>query len=761
MPPKKPDLKKGPPAAVLAKLKAQLEAQKKFEEEERLREEEEQRKFDEEIKLAEEQRKFEEVEKERLKELKKEEQKDKKQDAKKIQQYEALIRMKMSGMQIPMTKELEEFEKEYLEKQKNKSQAKQEQTTELKQEQEQQEETQENNLRAPICCVLGHVDVGKTSLLDKLRSTNVQEGEAGGITQQIGATFFPKDYLLNMTKDIKDIKNMQIQIPGILVIDTPGHEQFSNLRNRGSSICDVAIVVIDMMHGLENQTRESLKLLRQKKCPFLIALNKVDRLYDWIENKNMDIQQSLSLQKKYVLNEFETRIHNIKLQLSEEGFNSELYYKNTDIKKQVSLVPVSAKSGEGLSDLILWKIKLVQQFMENKISYRDDIQCTILEVKPLQGLGMTMDVILVNGTLKVGNKIVLCGANGAIVTQIRSLLTPQPMKELRVKSSYIHHQSIKASQCIKITADGLDDVIAGTTVYVINKDKDKEREEEELAKYKKEVEKEMKSFNKSISKDKVGVSVQSSTLGSLEALLTYLEQINIPIGSISLGPIHKKHIMHTITMKQKAPKYACMLAFDVELTPDAKILAEKEGIKVFNANIIYHLCDSFVKYTKEYEQNLREKNKYIAIFPTVLQVLCCFRAKDPLVIGCRVLEGQVRAGTPLIVRDKDKNNISIGKILGLQINNKDVQIGEKGHELAIKLDGKTTIFETKVDENGKEIKVPREQLVNYGRQFGENSILASAISRKSIDALKESFRDEMDNDDWKLIIELKKEQNIV
>jgi translation initiation factor 5B len=764
-----PKVTKSVPAAGLAQLKARLEAQKKAEEEEKKRIEDEKRKFEEEERLLEEQRKFDQQEKERLKEQEKEDKLKEKNNAKRYQQLEALIRMKLSGMQIPMTPELEEFEKEYMEEQNKKKLKKQQEQEKIKKEEDEnlikksveneekneregeksdQEEEINTNLRSPIFCVLGHVDAGKTSLLDKLRSTNVQKNEHGNITQQIGASYFPRSSLLRAIKKMPT-ESFDVTIPGVLMLDTPGHESFANLRNRGSSICDIAILVVDIAHGLEKQTRESLRLLRQKKCPFIVALNKVDKLFDWQKNEDMDIRQTFSLQKPHVLAEFETKLSNIKLQLAEEGINSELYYDNKDDKRVVSIVPLSAKTGEGIVDLIYLKIKLVQQYMETKISFKDDLQCTILEVKPVQGFGMTMDVILVNGILNHNDNIILCGINGPIVTRIKSLLTPQPLKELRVKGEYVLHESIKAAHCVKIAADGLEEVVPGTSLYVANTD-------EEIEKYKQEVDKDVGTVMNNLSKDKIGVTVQSSTLGSLEALLSFLNEMKIPVGCISLGPIHKKHINHTILMKSKSPKYACMLAFDVPVSTEAKMIAEKEGVKIYNANIIYHLFDSFTKHVTEYDEMIREKNKSIAIFPCSLQVLSCFRAKDPLVIGCRVLDGQVRIGTMLYKKDGG----DIGKILGMQINNKDIEIGKKGMDIAIKLEGKTSIKEKKM-EDGKQVEVERTQLLNYGRHFGENDILNSKISRKSIDALKESFRDDMSNDDWKLIIELKKELNIV
>lgn len=317
---------------------------------------------------------------------------------------------------------------------------------------------------------MGHVDTGKTKLLDKIRKTNVQEGEAGGITQQIGATFFEKKTLETQTAKLNATENVELTVPGMLVIDTPGHESFTNLRSRGSSLCDVAILVVDLMHGLEQQTIESLTMLRKRGVPFVVALNKVDRCYAWKTCKDTPIRDALKEQQEGTISEFRSRATDAKVQLQEKGVNSNLYWEmgeedwtNSDF---IPLVPTSAVTGEGVQDILLLLCQIAQRKIWEQLMWCANLQATVLEVKAIDGLGMTVDVLVVNGYLKEGDKAVFCTLDGPIVTEIRGLLTPPPSREMRIKSEYIHHKQVKGALGVKIIGNNLDKVMAGTPVMV-------------------------------------------------------------------------------------------------------------------------------------------------------------------------------------------------------------------------------------------------------------------------------------------------------
>ena len=500
-----------------------------------------------------------------------------------------------------------------------------------------------DNLRSPICCILGHVDTGKTKLLDKVRATNVQEGEAGGITQQIGATYFPVDALQKKTNVVNKDGAFEFKVPGLLIIDTPGHESFTNLRSRGSSLCNIAILVVDIMHGLEPQTLESMRLLRDRKTPFIVALNKIDRLYQWKPIANNGFRESLAMQNKGVQNEFRDRLEKTKLAFSEQSFNAELFYENKSMAKYVSLVPTSAHTGEGIPDMLKLLVTLTQERMTRQLMYLSEVECTVLEVKVIEGLGTTIDVVLSNGILNEGDTIVLCGTEGPITTDIRALLTPAEMKELRVKSQYVHNKTVKAALGVKIAANGLDHAIAGSRLLVA-KNKDDEDEIEELEE---DVMGDLENLMSKISRTGRGVTVQASTLGSLEALLEFLRSSKIPVSNISIGPVHKRDVITASTMLEKAKEYAVMLCFDVKVDKDAHELADQMGVKIFTAEIIYHLFDDFTKHMKALNDQKKEESRMLAVFPCVLKPVAVFNKKDPIVVGVDVVDGNLRLNTPI------------------------------------------------------------------------------------------------------------------
>mmetsp|Transcript_27128 Transcript_27128/g.78992 ORF Transcript_27128/g.78992 Transcript_27128/m.78992 type:complete len:1005 (-) Transcript_27128:141-3155(-) len=592
-----------------------------------------------------------------------------------------------------------------------------------------------DRLRSPIICIMGHVDTGKTKLLDKIRRTNVQDGEAGGITQQIGATFFPGETLEEKTGKLNGLVGMDLRVPGMLVIDTPGHEAFSNLRSRGSSLCDIAILVVDLMHGLEQQTIESIEMLRKKKCPFVVALNKIDRCYGWKTMPDLEIRDALEAQDKATQDEFQDRMRGVRTQLMEKGLNAELYWENQELKSTVSLVPTSAISGEGVHDLLHMLVRLTQSHMAEKLAWSRNLQCTVLEVKVIDGLGCTVDVILVNGEMRNGDNIVVCTTDGPIVTQVRALLTPPPNRELRIKSQYVHHDHLEGAMGIKICAPNLENAIAGSGIYVLGP-------EDDVDDVKEEVMREFSSLATNLGTDPEGVFAQASTLGALEALLQFLRHEcdpPIPVHAMAIGPIFKRDVMRAALMiEKKKPEFATILAFDVPVDPDARQHAEEVGVTIFTADIIYHLFDQFTAHRTRTLEEEKAKASDVAVFPCVLQPMknSVFRQKDPIILGVEVLDGILKIGTPLCI---PKNGfLQVGRVTSIESNHQQVERVKKGTQCAIEITN---------DSNPN---------MTFGRQFNHEHAFYSELSRTSIDALKKFFKDEMTNEDWRLVIKMKK-----
>lgn len=624
----------------------------------------------------------------------------------------------------------------------------------------------ERELRAPICCILGHVDAGKTKLLDCIRGTNVQEGEAGGITQQIGVTYLPVE---NIRKRMSLKSQVTIKAPGLLVIDTPGHESFSKMRSRGLSLCDIAVVVVDITRGLEKQTIETLHLLKRHNVRFIVALTKVDRLYGWVSCPNSSIENALKSQCDDVHREYNWRLTEVVTQFKENGFNTAPYYENKKMKHVFNIVPTSAISGEGVPDLLLLLVRWVPKIMIEKLAYKKSVECTILEVNGDKDLGTTIDVVLINGVLHQGDQVIVCTKQGPVTTIIRDLLTPHPMKELRAKGVCKHHKELRAAQGVKIVAPGLQHAMAGTSLILVKPGDDLPQAEAAA----------MQVMNTAISATdeiengtaaeevhgvktcKDGLYVQASSIGTLEAIIDHLKSSNvdIPVGDWNLGPVHKQDVIKATAMLNQKEEYAAILAFDVKVMPEASALAAESGVRIFRADTVYKLVDSYAEHINELKEAKKMQCSAEAVFPCTLKILPnrVYHNKDPIVCDVEVLEGVIKVGTPICVSVPSKDSVSVpskgrsesiihglGRISSIKTSNGNQILSAKNGVVSIKIMGDN----------------PQEKSRSYGRHFDASNELLSQISRKSIDILKEYYRDEMSDENWQLIRRLKKQFKI-
>ncbi len=377
-------------------------------------------------------------------------------------------------------------------------------------------------IRQPIVAVLGHVDSGKTSLLDKIRGTGVQGREAGGITQHIGASFLPSDTIKQMCGQLADkLSKTESDVPGLLVIDTPGHEVFTNLRTRGGSAADIAILVVDTNRGFQPQTNESLKILQARKVPFVVALNKVDMISGWRPADTPYISQAIKKQDQFIQTTLDEQIYNVVGTLSILGFQSEAFYRVKDFGKEVSIVPVSARSGVGIPELLTVLVGLTQQYMQKRLSQEEkQNRGIILEVNDEIGLGTTANMILIDGQIKKGDSVVVAKRDSVIVIKPKALLLPKPLDEMRdPRDKFKPVDEVIAAAGIKIASPDLEGVLPGSTVYVTSK-------ESQIDEFKKIIESEMKSVF--IDTQTNGVILKCDTIGSLEAITEMLRRQQIP-----------------------------------------------------------------------------------------------------------------------------------------------------------------------------------------------------------------------------------------
>ncbi|MBD3203987.1 translation initiation factor IF-2 [Candidatus Woesearchaeota archaeon] len=541
---------------------------------------------------------------------------------------------------------------------------------------------EEKTLRQVQVAILGHVDHGKTKLLDKIRGTAVQTGEAGGITQAIGASIIP----LKTIKIIsgKLMQDKRFTIPGLLFIDTPGHAAFTNLRKRGGSLADIAILVVDINEGFKPQTIESLEILKGFKTPFVVAANKID-LIPGFKKKEKPLLQSIKEQDPYYQEKIETKLYEIVGKLSEYGFPSERFDRVEDYTKQIAIIPTSAITGDGIPELLMVLIGLAQKYLEKNIhlNAKGPAKGSVLEVKESKGLGTTMDVILYDGSLKVGEEILIGGINGSIRTKVRALLEPAELCEIRDKKSrFCRVDKVRAATGVKISAPDIDEVIAGMPVRSFTKDT--------YEKTKAEIDQEVKDALIETGKD--GIIIKADTLGSLEALTMLLKEKEISVRKATIGDISKKDMIDAETNYEKDPLKSVILGFNVNREEG---VSSTEKVKIITNDIIYRIIEEYEQWKTQTREILEAKKLDELTRPAQIQLLkqYIFRQSNPAIIGAEVLEGKIKPGTRLM-----KKNKPIASIKSIQEEQESIQSATKGKQAAFALQGVTIGRQIQGDE---------------------------------------------------------------
>jgi len=564
-------------------------------------------------------------------------------------------------------------------------------------------------LRQPVVVVLGHVDSGKTSFLDKIRGTGVQAREAGGITQEIGASFFPMETLLAICGPLLDKSGAQLKLPGLLVIDTPGHEIFSNLRMRGGSAADIAILLVDVNKGLENQTIESIEILKHRKVPFLVALNKIDMIRGWRKETTGALAAALKQQPPEWNDELEERLYNVVGSLSKQGFDSDAFYRVKDFRKQVSIVPISARYGIGMPEIMAVLIGLAQQYLTDKLLTIDEngkARGIILELQEEVGIGDTANVILTDGKLRVGDKLVLVKKEGAVESRVKALFMPKPLDEMRdPRDKFTPVQEVYSAAGVKLVSPDLAGVIPGTPVLSF-------RTQEEFEGAKAEAEKELTTLVTKTDID--GVVVKAGSIGALEALLRMLEQRAIPVRAADIGDISRNDIVEAEAVAEHDPYLGAIIGFDVKLLPDAKDAAK--SAQIITSDVIYDAVEGYVQWAaRKREEDQRNALQAVTV-PAKIKALpgAFFRRKDPAVFGIEVLGGKLKPK----VRLMDATGDELGTVEQIQDNGKPVPEATKGMQVAISVRGPTRGRQIKEEDaiftfpTSHEVRLLREKLAS-------------------------------------------------
>jgi len=566
-------------------------------------------------------------------------------------------------------------------------------------------------IRRPIITLLGHVDHGKSSILDKIRGTAIVAKEAGGITQAIGCSLVSIKTIEKICGPLLTALKSKLTIPGLLFIDSPGHAAFTSLRKRGGSLADLAILVVDIHEGFKPQTIESLEILKAHKVPFIVAVNKIDLISGWNYDPKKLLLPNLNQLNSQTIGEFEKKMYELVAQFSERGLQAERFDRVQDYTKQIALVPISAKSGQGIPELLMVLTGLGQKYLEQQLTIEESGPCrgTILEVKEEKGLGITIDAIIYNGRLKVNEALIIGGIKQAFVVKVKALLEPEELAEMHdKKGKYKAVKEIVAATGVKISALGLEEAVAGMPIRGIPS---QASSPESLELIKTEIQEEVGGI---IVEDsgKLGLIIKADTVGGLEALRVLLQEKNIPVSSSSLGAITKKDLSRLESVADKDKFLGVLLAFNVTLPRELDDYIKSKGLKIIANQVIYKIIEDYEHYISSLKKNVEMQQLAKLVRPCKFFILkgYVFRQNNPAIVGVEIEIGTIRSGDPIM----NLTGKSIGKVKSMKEGQDNLTVAVRGKQIAMAIDGATV-----------------------GRQIKEGDVLLTDISETDFKALKE------------------------
>lgn len=564
-----------------------------------------------------------------------------------------------------------------------------------------------------------------TSLLDSLRNTRVAAREHGGITQHVGASEIPIEVIKEVCGDFLNKNNLKLSLPGLLLIDTPGHAVFANLRRRGGSIADIAILVIDVTKGIEDQTVEAIEILKEYKTPFVIALNKVDALSGWIAQPGKSAGESLAAQRKDVQAALDEKIYALVGELYKYALSAERFDRVTDFTKQLLIIPVSAKKKEGLQELLSYIAGLAQKYLEKSLERREEAEgkASILEVREERGLGMTIDAILYEGVLAAGDEIVFPTMQGAAKSRVKAIFRPKPLDEMRdPREKFSPVQRVAAAAGIKISCENAGSALAGGELLVARSKESEGRAVEAI---------EAETAQIMFESQKEGVLLFADALGSLEAITKLLSNAGIAVRSARVGSPAKKDALQAASVRGKSRFLGAILCFNSPVDEEVKRLAEEHGVKLFEEKIIYNLTEGYRQWVEE--EKLSERREAFASLQTPAKILVlkdhCFRVSKPCIVGVEVAAGRLKAGAALLNEKGEK----VGEVKAIQADKESIAEAKRGQRVAASIDGPT-----------------------FGRQVTDGMALYSDVPKRDAALFEGKYKDALSQDEVELLNELKK-----
>lgn len=585
--------------------------------------------------------------------------------------------------------------------------------------------------RKVLVTVVGHVDHGKTSLLDKIRRTVVANREAGAITQAIGVSIIPIEVIKKVCGKLLDVFKGGLTVPGLLTIDTPGHAAFTSLRKRGGSLADIAILVVDINEGFKPQTIESIEILKANKVPFIVAANKIDLLHFWDgEDPSKFLLENINAMNYTQQGEFEKKVYDLVGQFGKLELQAERFDRVDDYTKQVAIIPISAKTGQGIPELLMVLTGLAQKYLEQKLQIDETGpgKGTILEVKEEKGLGMTIDTIVYNGTIKVGDTLVIGSIDEPFTVKVRALLEPAELSEMREKGNFKNVKEVNAATGVKISAPGLDKAIAGMPVIVVRGDLDSV-----MAEVKAEVGEVLAGEN-----EEQGVMIKADTIGGLEALRHLLEEKGVPISSASIGDVSKKDLSTLEALNEKDPFIGVLLGFNMKVPGEIQELATAKGLKIITHDVIYKTIEDYEEYTNKLKENIEKKKFNSLVRPCKFAVLkgYVFRQSNPAIVGVEIEIGKIKVGDPIMNLDGKR----ISSVKSMKEGKDNVSIGEQGKQVAMAMEG-----------------------VTVGRQIDEGDFLYTEVPEEDFKQLKKLKKhlSDIEKNVLREIAEIKRKNNPV